>query len=71
MKKYQEFYTEILLNYLFRMAFLTEQGIRFISMDAALKNTKEAISDHKKLYFKTRQENINKQLQDLGVSLLL
>lgn len=70
-KRYQQFYIEILLNYLFHMAFLTEQGIRFMSMDTALKNTKEAISEHKKLYFKTRQENINKQLQDLGVSLLL
>ena len=70
-KKYQEFYVEILLNYLFRIAFFTEQGVRFTSMDTALKNTKEAISEHEKLYFKTRQENINKQLQDLGVSLLL
>lgn len=70
-KKFQELYIETLLNYIFRMAFLTEQGIRFTSMDTALKNTREAIIQHQKLYFKTRQENINNQLQDLGVSLLL
>jgi ATP synthase F1 gamma subunit len=68
---YQELYIETTLYYLFYMAFLTEQGMRFTSMDTALKNTKEALSEQQKLYFKTRQENINKQLQDLGVALLL
>lgn len=69
--QYLSIHYSYLFNYLFSMSFLTEQGIRFVAMDTALKNTKEAIDKNRKLYFKTRQENINKQLQDLTASLLI
>lgn len=62
---------ESLLQYCFYMSLLAEQGARFIAMDTALKNTYENIEKNKKLYFKTRQQNINRQLQDLIGCLLI
>lgn len=47
-----------------------EQGARFISMDAALKNAKDIIDKNNKLYFKMRQKKINSELDDLVSNLL-
>jgi F-type H+-transporting ATPase subunit gamma len=48
----------------------TEQSARYIAMDGALKNTEENIHDTKKLYFKIRQNKINRELEDVMVNLL-
>ncbi len=65
-----KYYIESFIFNIFYQSLYSEQGARFIAMDAALRNANESILKNQKLYFKIRQNKINNQLQDLVSSLL-